>query len=117
VSGYGCCVASSGSGRVAGGARHWRESVRWIIPSGILVLLPKCPACLVAYIAIVGGIGISVTTAMYVRWGVVILCIGSLAYFAVSLGRRMMARSLHSTVAPVGVVEKAVNSQVVHDRG
>lgn len=92
MNGRGCCIASAASGGVAGGTRHWRKFLGWIIPGGILALLPKCPACLVAYFAIVGGIGISVTTAMYVRWGLVILCLGSLAYFAVSLRRRIMVR-------------------------
>jgi hypothetical protein len=69
-----------------------REVAGWMVPSGILLLLPKCPACLAAYFAIVGGVGVSVTTAMYVRWGVVILCAASLAYLAVSRRRRILAR-------------------------
>jgi hypothetical protein len=64
----------------------------WIIPGGILALLPKCPACLAAYFAVVGGIGISVSAAAYVRIGLVTLCVASLAFFAATRGRRLVAR-------------------------
>jgi hypothetical protein len=100
-----CATISTGSNRVTaesriahGGprlgilARRGREAVGWIVPSGILALLPKCPACIVAYLAIGSGIGISVSTAVYVQMGLVILCVASLAYFAVRCGRRLMAR-------------------------
>jgi hypothetical protein len=75
-------------------ARRGREAAGWIVPSGILMLLPKCPACIVAYFAIGSGIGISVATAAYVRMGLVMLCMGALAYFVVIGGRRLVARSL-----------------------
>ena len=101
-----CCAAiSTESNRVTAGARiahggprlrtlarRGRELAGWIVPAGILAVLPKCPACIVAYLAIGSGIGISVSTAIYLRWGVVILCVASLSYFAASRGRRFMAR-------------------------
>jgi len=108
VNAHACCV-SSGSGRVTDGARigisgprpttlarRCREIAGWIVPSGILAILPKCPACLAAYFAIGGGIGISVSTAVYVRMGLIILCVGSLGYFAVSRGRRFIARRMEA---------------------
>ena len=63
-----------------------------VFPAAILALMPKCPACLAAYIALATGVGISVSTATYVRVGLMILCAGSLVYLATRRIRRLIRR-------------------------
>jgi len=55
-------------------------AAKWIGPSVVLALLPKCALCFAASVALVTGIGVSVTTAAYLRYGLLVLCAGSLLY-------------------------------------
>jgi hypothetical protein len=72
--------------------RRGLDLARWMVPSGILALLPKCPACLAAYFALGTGLGISVSTATYLRMAMLILCVASLAYLAAARGRKLMEK-------------------------
>jgi hypothetical protein len=61
---------------------RWFHLAEWTFPSAILLLLPKCPLCIAAYVAVVTGVGISATTAALLKEGLVIVCVTSLAYLA-----------------------------------
>ena len=66
------------------------EATGWIAPSVGLALIPKCPACVAAYVAAITGAGISIPVAAGLRLGVLILCGSALAFFAARAVARLI---------------------------
>jgi hypothetical protein len=95
VNAHRCCVMTPGSmeqnkvgERIAGGDPHPPSFLRRpldlsakVIPVAILAVLPKCPACLAAYVAFGTGIGLSLTAATYLRLLLIVVCLVSLTFF------------------------------------
>ena len=73
-----CC--RSLAGRCAGTAK-------WAVPASALALLPKCPACVAAYVAAATGLGISAAAAAALRTTVLVVCVVSLIAVAVKAFR------------------------------
>src|ERR1700737_4633203 len=62
--------------------RAWR-GIQWLFPATLLVLMPKCPLCVAAYVALFTGVGITVSTARWIQILMLVFCLTSLAYLAV----------------------------------
>ena len=78
--------------RAATFVRHFIEVAGWIVPSTILALIPKCPACLAAYIALWSGIGLSLSAAMYLRTSLLVLCVGLILFLVAWNARRLIQK-------------------------
>ncbi len=55
------------------------EVAGWIVPGALLALMPKCPLCLVAYVALCSGLTVSASSAHILLRLLTALCIGTLA--------------------------------------
>jgi hypothetical protein len=69
-----------------------RSVAGWIVPGVGLALIPKCPACVAAYVAALTGVGVSMPMAAGIRWGLIVLCIVALAFVAARQGMRLIQR-------------------------
>jgi len=89
-----CCEtrANANDCRPASRFRLGGEIAGWIFPSAALALLPKCPACVAAYVALATGIGISLPTATYLRAMLVVFCAAALVFIIARRLQRLFVR-------------------------
>lgn len=69
--------------------RRGIAALEWLAPACVLALMPKCPACVAAYVGMATGLGISVSSAAQLRSAAIGLCLLSLVGLAAS---RLTAR-------------------------
>ena len=75
-------------------ARRGFGLAQWIIPGALLVVLPKCPACLAAYVLVWTGVGLSVATVGVFRTLILVCCVTALVCLAAKRLRLLLgARS------------------------
>src|SRR4030095_370855 len=99
MSAQSCCSATTGW------RRHGIEIAGWIGPGAAFALLPKCPACVAAYVALITGVGISVSAAAYLRTAMMIACGTALLYVAARRGMRMIKRFVGNPVKKESINE------------
>ncbi|MBA3484465.1 MAG: hypothetical protein H0T51_21900 [Pirellulales bacterium] len=78
--------------RPPGFAQRCAGIAQWIVPSAVLALMPKCPACVAAYAALATGIGISLPAATFIRTTLGVLCVASLVVLLTRSMRRTFLR-------------------------
>jgi len=92
---HACCQNSSARSSEQFRTRRALATTKWIVPTAILALLPKCPLCLAAYVAMGTGLGISMPVAAWIRGGLITICLASLTWFAAASARRVFASRRH----------------------
>jgi hypothetical protein len=58
----------------------------------LLMLTPKCPVCVAAYVAVATGFGFSISTAAHLRMLLIVLCAVSLVFVATKHLRRFVTQ-------------------------
>jgi hypothetical protein len=90
-----CCVGGPASRRLA---RRLSTAAASILPGAMLVLLPKCPLCLAAWLTVVTGVGFSAAGAAWMRGMLVVFWVAAVALAATPIVRR---RALGRATAPL----------------
>ena len=68
------------------------EAAGWVVPGVVLALMPKCPACVAAYVALATGVGLSFSAAAALRWTVLAASVALLAFLAAKRVSRFVRR-------------------------
>lgn len=80
--------------------RTAREALAWALPAATIALVPKCPACVAAYAALLTGLSLSHAAATYTRWALIALSLAALGYLILSRARRALFRTANHPENP-----------------
>ncbi len=84
-----CCMGGAVSRRLA---RRLSRAAASILPGASLVLLPKCPLCLAAWLTAATGIGFSATGATWARGMLTLFAVAAVVLPIMPIVRRTLAR-------------------------
>ena len=84
-----CCA---GGGRKRRLARRLYGAAASILPGAFLIVLPKCPLCLAAWLTVVTGIVVPAAAVASVRGLIVVFWAGAVALAATGIARRRAGR-------------------------
>lgn len=65
--------------------------VQWAIPVTVLALVPKCPACVAAYVLLFTGFGLSLPAAAAMRWTLISLSAAAITLLVIRAIRKLAA--------------------------
>ena len=85
-----------------GGGRRKAGVAASILPGAALVLLPKCPLCLAAWLGVVTGMGVSAVAAAYLRGAIVIFWVVATAVVVAPVIARMIRGRYRSSSSLAG---------------
>jgi hypothetical protein len=82
------CNCGNGPRTMVGGAgtplyRRLLNLIGWFVPTAILALIPKCPACVAGYAVIGTSVGFSLSAFAQLRLAIIILCLVSLSFVGI----------------------------------
>lgn len=86
--------ATDGKTHPSSGKQHRFALAKLSMPALILALLPKCPACFAAYVALGTGVSVSLAAASFLRTLLVGICMASLVWILASTFRSMLMKRL-----------------------
>jgi hypothetical protein len=92
-----CCAGKGLSGPIA---RRLAGAATSVLPGAVLVLLPKCPLCLAAWLTLFTGIGVSEATAAQLRGLIVVFSIAAIALIAARMIRAYRLQRYTQSSAP-----------------
>ena len=70
-------------------AKSLVELSKWAAPGAAFLLIPKCPLCIIGYVAAFTGIGFSFSTAWYLRSTLIAASVAGVVYL---MARTILAR-------------------------
>jgi hypothetical protein len=80
-----CCTGERPSRRLA---RRLSAAGASLLPGAVVVLLPKCPICLAAWLTVISGTAVSAAGAARMRGLIVVMWVAVVAYVAAQIRRK-----------------------------